>query len=114
MELLEVLVWSCSEYRLRERKKKGHDFRFMRPLILICNDVYHPALPPLRWSSLAEIIHIRKPPLDAVVTRMKSVFEKEGVVCDSDAVRRLCEATWGVNAMESRRGKALEKATFGG
>lgn len=88
-----------------KRQKKGDDFRLMRPLILICNDVYHPALRPLRQSSLAEIIHIRKPPLDAVVTRMKSVFEKEGVVCDSDAVRRLCEATWGVSAMESRKGR---------
>lgn len=88
-----------------KKKKKGDDFRLMRPLILICNDVYHPALRPLRQSSFAEIIHIRKPPLDAVVTRMKSVFEKEGVACDGDAVRRLCEATWGVSAMDSRKGK---------
>jgi chromosome transmission fidelity protein 18 len=87
------------------RKKKGDDFRLMRPLILICNDIYHPSLRPLRQSSFAEIIHVRKPPLDAVVTRMKSVFEKEGVSCDGDAVRRLCEATWGVSAMESRKGK---------
>jgi chromosome transmission fidelity protein 18 len=43
--------------------------------------------------------------MDAVITRMKSVFEKEGVACDSDAVRTLCEATWGVNAMESRKGR---------
>jgi chromosome transmission fidelity protein 18 len=88
-----------------KKKKKGDDFRLMRPLILICNDVYHPSLRPLRQSSFAEIIHIRKPPLDAVVTRMQSVFQKEGVSCDSDAVRRLCEATWGVSAMESRKGK---------
>jgi chromosome transmission fidelity protein 18 len=87
------------------KKKKGDDFRLMRPLILICNDVYHPSLRPLRQSNLAEIIHVRKPPLDAVVTRMKSVFEKEGVSCDSDAVRRLCEATWGVDATESRKGR---------
>jgi chromosome transmission fidelity protein 18 len=87
------------------KKKKGDDFRLMRPLILICNDVYHPSLRPLRQSSFAEIIHVRKPPLDAVITRMKSVFEKEGVSCDSDAVRRLCEVTWGINATESRKGR---------
>ncbi|KAL3418394.1 ATPase [Phlyctema vagabunda] len=87
-----------------KKKKKGDDFRLMRPLILICNDVYHPSLRPLRQSSFAEIIHIRKPPLDAVVSRMKSVFEKEHVPCDSDGVRRLCEATWGVSAMDSRKG----------
>jgi chromosome transmission fidelity protein 18 len=87
------------------RKKKSDDFKLLRPLILICNDVYHPSLRPLRQSSFAEIIHVRKPPMEAVVTRMKQVFEKEGVSCDSDAVRRLCEATWGVNASESRKGR---------
>jgi chromosome transmission fidelity protein 18 len=87
------------------KKKKGDDFRLMRPLILICNDVYHPSLRPLRQSSFAEIIHVRKPPLDAVVARMKTVFEKEGISSDSDAVRRLCEATWGVSATDARKGK---------
>jgi chromosome transmission fidelity protein 18 len=88
-----------------QKKKKGDDFRLMRPLILICNDVYHPSLRPLRQSNYAEIIHVRKPPLDAVVARMKTVFEREGVACDSDAVRRLCEATWGIDAVESRKGR---------
>jgi chromosome transmission fidelity protein 18 len=78
------------------RKKKGDDFRLLRPLILICNDVYHPSLRPLRQSSYAEVIHIRKPPLEAAANRLKSVFEKEGIACDSDGVRRLCEATWGM------------------
>jgi chromosome transmission fidelity protein 18 len=87
------------------KKKMGDDFKLMRPLILICNDVYHPSLRPLRQSNFAEIIHVRKPPLDAVVSRMKSVFEREGVSCDGDAVRRLCEATWGVSATESRKGR---------
>lgn len=87
------------------KKKKGDDFRMMRPLILICNDVYHSSLKPLRQSNLAEIIHLRKPPLDAVVSRMKTVFEKEGVSADADAVRRLCEATWGVSAAESKKGR---------
>lgn len=80
------------------RKKKGDNFRLLRPLILICNDVYHPSLRPLRKSSFAEVIHIRKPPLEAVVRRMKTVFEKEGVACDNDGVRKLCEATWGMSS----------------
>jgi chromosome transmission fidelity protein 18 len=80
------------------KKKKGDNFRLLRPLILICNDVYHPSLRPLRQSSFAEVIHIRKPPLEAVVKRMKSVFEKEGVACDNDGVRKLCEATWGMSS----------------
>ncbi|CAI6330543.1 unnamed protein product [Periconia digitata] len=80
-----------------KRQKKGDRFRLLRPLILVCNDVYHPSLRPLRQSSLAEIIHIRKPALNAVVSRVQDVFTREGLPCDSDAARRLCEATWGVS-----------------
>ncbi|KAI1176973.1 hypothetical protein F4777DRAFT_544124 [Nemania sp. FL0916] len=88
-----------------KRKKKGDDFRQMRPLILICNDVYHPSLRPLRQSSLAEIIHVGKPTIDAVVTRLKSVFEKEGIPCEKDAVRKLCEASWGMSSgIDAKRG----------
>jgi chromosome transmission fidelity protein 18 len=79
------------------KRKKGDRFRLLRPLILICNDVYHPSLRPLRQSSLAEIIHIRKPALNMVATRMHDIFTKEGIPCDTDGVRRLCEATWGVS-----------------
>ena len=81
-----------------KQKKKGCRFRLLRPMILICNDVYHPALRPLRSSTMAEIIHIRRPPLDKVITRLRSVFDKEGVSCDGDGVRRLCEATWGISS----------------
>ncbi|KAH7359792.1 chromosome transmission fidelity protein 18 [Pyrenochaeta sp. MPI-SDFR-AT-0127] len=79
------------------KKRKGDKFRLLRPLILICNDLYHPSLRPLRQSSMAEVVHIRKPPLNMVVTRMQDIFVKEGIHCDSDGVRRLCEATWGVS-----------------
>lgn len=86
-----------------KKSKKGDRFRLLRPMILICNDVYHPALRPLRSSNIAEIIHIRKPPLDKVVARMKMVFDKESIASDADGVRRLCEATWGIsNRRESR------------
>ena len=87
-------------------KKKGDRFRLLRPMILICNDVYHPALRPLRSSTLAEIIHIRRPPLDKVVARLKFVFEREGVACDNDGVRRLCEAAWGVSSRRETRADA--------
>ncbi|ORY65195.1 uncharacterized protein BCR38DRAFT_368265 [Pseudomassariella vexata] len=89
----------------RRHKKKGDDFRQMRPLILICNDVYHPSLRPLRQSNMAEIVHVGKPTLDAVVTRLKTVFEKEGIPCEKDAARKLCEAAWGMSSgLEARKG----------
>ncbi|KAL2352532.1 chromosome transmission fidelity protein 18 [Cryomyces antarcticus] len=80
-----------------KKKRKGDNFRQLRPLILICNDLYQPSLRPLRQSAFAEIVYIRKPPLSMIVSRMHSIFEKEGVPCDTDGVRRLCEATWGVS-----------------
>jgi chromosome transmission fidelity protein 18 len=87
------------------RKKKGDDFRQMRPLILICNDVYHPSLRPLRQSGLAEVIHVGKPTVDAVVTRLKAIFEKEGIPCEKDAARKLCEAAWGMTSgIDAKRG----------
>ena len=84
------------EVRGHSKKGKETRFKFLRPLILVCNDVYAPSLRPLRNSSCAEVIHIRKPPLDKVITRLKQVFEKEGIPCDGDAVRRICESTWGL------------------
>jgi chromosome transmission fidelity protein 18 len=89
----------------RRKKKKGDDFRQMRPLILICNDVYHPSLRPLRQSGLAEVIHAGKPTVDAVVTRLKSIFEKEGIPCEKDAARKLCEAAWGMTSgIDAKKG----------
>ena len=77
-------------------KKKSEKFRILRPIILICNDVYHPSLRPLRQSGSAEIIHVRKAPLNMVASRLEQIFRKENLPCDGDAVRRLCEVTWGL------------------
>ncbi|KAK3902378.1 hypothetical protein C8A05DRAFT_15563 [Staphylotrichum tortipilum] len=87
------------------RKKKGDDFRQMRPLVLVCNDVYHPSLRPLRQSGLAEVIHVGKPTVEAVVTRLKTIFEKEGIPCEKDAARKICEAAWGMTSgIDAKRG----------
>ncbi|OAA56949.1 ATPase, AAA-type, core [Niveomyces insectorum RCEF 264] len=80
------------------RRKKGDAFRQMRPLILICNDVYHTALRPLRQSGLAEIVHVGTPSVDAVVNRLTAIFAKEGIRCEKEAARKLCEAAWGRGA----------------
>lgn len=81
--------------------KKRNTFRFLRPLILVCNDVYHPSLRPLRTSSVAEIIHVRQAPFENVVSRLKSILALEGIPSDNDGVRRLCEASWGLARKKS-------------
>ena len=101
---------SASGTSATRKSKKGDRFRLLRPLILICNDIYHPSLRTLRSSTMAEIIHIRKPPLEKVVSRLKFVFEKEGVSCDGDGVRRLCEAAWGIS---SGRDKVVNSSNTG-
>lgn len=92
------------------KKKKGDNFRFLRPLILVCNDLYHPSLRPLRASSIAEMIHVRQAPLENVVSRMRNIFTREGIPCDNDGVRRLCEASWGLSSKKqgSRSGGTAE------
>ena len=97
------------------RKKNGERFRLLRPMILICNDGYHPSLRPLRQSSHAEVIHVRKPPVQNLVSRLHSIFDKEGVPCEGDGVRRLCEATWGVsNRKEDRSGNGAGEGDMRG
>lgn len=97
------------------RKKTGDRFRLLRPMILICNDVYHPSLRPLRQSSHAEVIHVRKAPVQTLVSRLQGIFDREGVPCESDGVRRLCEATWGVsNRKEDRNGSGAGEGDMRG
>lgn len=84
------------------RKRKSDNFRLLRPMILICNDVYHPTLRPLRTARVAEIIHVRQVPLESVVKRMTTVLDKERIAYDVDGVRRLCEASWGMPSRKDR------------
>lgn len=93
-------------------KRNRDQFRMLRPLILVCNDVYAPSLRPLRTSSIAEIVHVRKAPIDKVISRIKFVFEKEHISCDNDAARRLCENAWGL-AMRKQRGHGTRGAGEG-
>jgi chromosome transmission fidelity protein 18 len=79
-----------------KKAKKGDKFKLLRPLILVCNDLYAPALRPLRTSTCAEIVQVRKPPLEKTISRLASIFEKECISSDPDAIRRLCEASWGL------------------
>lgn len=87
------------------KKKKGDNFRFLRPLVLVCNDVYHSSLRPLRASSIAEMIHVRQAPLENVVSRLKNIFTREGIPCENDGVRRLCEASWGLSSKKQGNSK---------
>ncbi|KAL7270857.1 Chromosome transmission fidelity protein 18 [Rhizina undulata] len=69
----------------KRRRRKGDDFRLMRPTVVICNDLYAPALKALR--PLAGIVYMRKPPLGLMVGSLKWVFEKAGFTVKESAWR---------------------------
>jgi chromosome transmission fidelity protein 18 len=102
--LIDLIQMDQKSQAAGSKKSKKGKFRFLRPLILVCNDVYHPSLRPLRQSSLAEIVHVRKPAIQMVSARLHSIFEREGVQSDADGIRRLCEATWGVSSRKDAVG----------
>ncbi|KAJ5908097.1 ATPase AAA-type core [Penicillium taxi] len=87
------------------KKRKGDNFRFLRPLIMVCNDLYHPSLRPLRAASIAEMINVRQAPMENMVQRVKDIFVREGIPCDGDGARRLCEASWGLVSKRQRSSK---------
>ncbi|KAF3402462.1 Chromosome transmission fidelity protein 18 [Talaromyces pinophilus] len=84
------------------RKRKGDNFRLLRPIILICNDAYHSSLRPLRTANVAEVIHVRHVPIENAISRLKLILTKENIQFDADGVRRLCEASWGMSAKKDR------------
>lgn len=88
----------------RRKKKADNNFKFHRPIIAICNDLYAPSLRLLR--PLAEIVYMRKPPTNLIISRLKWVFEQEGVPCEDAAIRRLVEL--------STSGSAAQTASGGG
>ncbi|GAX73943.1 hypothetical protein CEUSTIGMA_g1393.t1 [Chlamydomonas eustigma] len=62
-----------------------------RPIICICNDLYAPALRPLREA--ARLIHFRAPNRERLLSRLLYICEKEGVRADKQALGALCDRT---------------------
>lgn len=73
----------------KKGRRKDDSFKLQRPIVAVCNDLYAPALKALR--PLAEIVHMRKPPVGPMVGRLRSILECEGFRTEDGAVRRLVE-----------------------
>jgi chromosome transmission fidelity protein 18 len=89
----------------RRRKKKNQNFRLLRPIIAVCNDLYAPALKPLRQH--AEVVQMRPPPMALMVDRLEWIFENEGYATEDGAVRRIVE-------LSSSGGSATRKGDMRG
>uniref|UniRef100_F6I254 Chromosome transmission fidelity protein 18 homolog n=1 Tax=Vitis vinifera TaxID=29760 RepID=F6I254_VITVI len=72
--------------------KKGHKTASLsRPVICICNDLYAPALRPLR--QVAKVHIFVQPTVSRVVSRLKYICNMEGLKTNSTALAALAEYT---------------------
>ncbi|KAL8122027.1 uncharacterized protein LOC141659384 [Apium graveolens] len=72
-------------------KKKSRDTSLLRPVICICNDLYAPALKPLR--QVAKVHIFVQPTVSRIVSRLKYICTKEGMKASSIALTALAEYT---------------------
>ncbi|BDA40633.1 Chromosome transmission fidelity protein 18 homolog [Coccomyxa sp. Obi] len=79
-----------AEGKQGKKKKKGAQ-PLCRPLIAVCNDLYAPALRPLR--AVAKIVHYKKPTVERLSSRLRFICMSEGLSVDRPALATLCEKT---------------------
>ncbi|KAG5531224.1 hypothetical protein RHGRI_025995 [Rhododendron griersonianum] len=72
-------------------RKKHRSASLSRPVICICNDLYAPALRPLR--QVAKVHIFVQPSVSRVVSRLKYICNKEGLKTSSIALTALAEYT---------------------
>lgn len=73
--------------RSPHRKQKTRPL--MRPIICICNDVYAPALRPLR--DVVRVFHFRRPSAERLAHRLRMVCSIEGLRAERSTLRMLAE-----------------------
>ncbi|PWN26081.1 P-loop containing nucleoside triphosphate hydrolase protein [Jaminaea rosea] len=93
-------------------KKRKHK-PLLRPIICICNDLYAPALRPLRPH--CRLIRFQKPTQNHLVSRLKSICEREAISATSRSLSLLAELTQGdirscLNALQMAKQKQPRKA----
>ncbi|KAJ6945543.1 hypothetical protein NC651_000565 [Populus alba x Populus x berolinensis] len=72
-------------------KKRQKTASLTRPVICICNDIYAPALRPLR--QVAKVHLFVQPTISRVVSRLKYICNKEGMKTSSIALAALADYT---------------------
>jgi len=87
--LVKMISDVDSEDSPKVTKKKQN--RIQRPIICICNDMYAPALKPLRERAL--IFRLEPPPFSALIARLNWICKQEAVQVDSKTLQVLCELT---------------------
>ncbi|PSS24093.1 Chromosome transmission fidelity protein [Actinidia chinensis var. chinensis] len=79
------------EHGRTSSRKKHRSSSLSRPVICICNDLYAPALRPLR--QVAKVHSFVQPTVSRVVSRLKYICNKEGLKTSSIPLAALAEYT---------------------
>ncbi|XP_061575429.1 chromosome transmission fidelity protein 18 homolog [Cololabis saira] len=74
---------------MKKKKKKEHIL--LRPIICICNDLYTPALRPLRQQAFLLVFPQTQP--SRLTQRLAEISLREGLKADTAALVTLCEKT---------------------
>lgn len=93
----------------RKKRKKGSK-PVLRPIICICNDLYGPALRPLRQH--CRLVRFQRPTSTHLVTRLRGICETERLSASSRALSLLVELSQGdirscLNALQLAQLKQL-------
>ncbi|XP_010784184.1 chromosome transmission fidelity protein 18 homolog [Notothenia coriiceps] len=73
------------------KKKKKKETILLRPIICICNDLYTPALRPLRQLSFLLVFPQTQP--SRLAQRLSEISRKQGMKTDTATLLSLCEKT---------------------
>lgn len=98
-------------------RRKKSAAPILRPIVCICNDLYAPALRPLR--PYARILRFHRPPTPAIARRLLQVCANEDLRADTRSLSLLAELTHGdiracLHALEMVRSRdvAVSEATI--
>lgn len=112
VDLIEDGKGSTSNGRFKKRKKGTKPV--LRPIICICNDLYAPALRPLRQH--CRMVRFQRPTSNHLVTRLKAICERERLSATSRALSLLVELSQGdirscLNALQLTQLKQVRRSS---
>ncbi|KAL7752360.1 Chromosome transmission fidelity protein 18 [Sorochytrium milnesiophthora] len=85
--LVDLATAADGDAKRGKKVKKSSTETLRRPIICICNDVYTPALRPLR--AVAKMCTLRKPTIMQLCKRLAEICKLEGLATDSRALANL-------------------------
>ena len=77
----------------RARGGRARAKPLLRPIICVCNDLYAPALRPLR--PLARVLRYTRAPPSLMARRLAEICAREQLRCDTRSLTLLCDVTQG-------------------